>query len=286
MANPSRPRRALRRRQHLHRRTRHRPPQLHPGPHRRRPRQPLRPGPHRRRLRPQLRPPDRRRPRRRLRSAPHRRQHRLRTRRRQRPHRHILCHHRTPCHRHPRPPRPRLLRRSLRRLPVPLRPCSLKRSRRCNLKFSMSRRLRHLPVHRLPAAQAKESICVTERRGTPQRRMPHPLRRQTLHRLRTLHREHRLPAARARENICAMDRRGTPRRMPPPLRRRTPHRPQHLTQRQPLRRQRRMPLPRAPLPEGRPHCRPERPPAPHRSCVMPHRRSLHRFRPCRRLPRP
>jgi hypothetical protein len=273
MANPSRPRRALRRRQHLHRRTRHRPPQLHPGPHRPRPR--LRPGPHRRRLRPQLRPPDLRRPRRRLRSAPHRRQHRPRTLRRLRPHRRILCPHRIPCHRRPQPPRPRLLRRSHRPRPVPRRPCSLKRSRRCNLKSSMSRRVRHLPVHRPPAAQAKESICVTDRRATPQRRMPHPLRRQTLHRLRTLHREHRRPVARVRGNICAMDRRATPRRMP--------HRPQHLTQ---LRRQRRMPLPRGPLPEGKPRCRLERPPAPHRSCVMPHRRSLHRFRPCRRLPRP
>ena len=112
-------------------------------------------------------PPDPRRPRRRLRSAPHRRQHRPRTLRRLRPHRHILCHHRIPCRRRPRQPRPRLLRRSRRRRPVPLRPCSLKRSRRCSLKSSMSRRLRHLPVRRLPAAQAKESICVTDRRERP-----------------------------------------------------------------------------------------------------------------------
>ena len=56
-------------------------------------------------------------------------------------------------------------------------------SRRCNLKSSMSRRLRHLPVHRLPAARVRGNTCAMDRRGTPPR-MPHLLRRRMPHRPR------------------------------------------------------------------------------------------------------
>jgi hypothetical protein len=227
MENPSRRRRALRPRQRRLRSARHRPRRhrrgllllrlLLPrrlGPHRRLRLQPRR-GLHRRRLRPQLRHRNPFHLRRRLRSALLRQRHSPRTLRLQRP------PHRVPCHRHPRQPRPRLLRRSRRWRPTPRRPHSLKHSRRCSLKSSVSRRPRHLLVHRLPAARVRGNTCAMDRRGTPprmphllQRRMPHPPRRLTC--LRADRRQLRTPLPRgpvpAVKPRCRPERRQAPHR--------------------------------------------------------------------------